>query len=92
MRHLKGIVLGFSLILSSMFVLTGCNTVEGTAEGAGKDIKAVSNAITPEPQHKKVHKHKHVKKKAAATSTTDTNAATGTTTDQSATTTTTETK
>ena len=86
MRRLKGILLGCGLAVASMSVLTACNTVRGTAEGAGRDIQATANAVTPVEREHYVHhvyrverhhhhhhmmKHKNMMKKADQTSTTD---------------------
>ena len=75
MRQLKGIVLGFVALFSALALLTGCNTVKGTVHGAGQDVQATANALTPEPTpvhhtyRHKAHKHhvKHKKAKAEAT-------------------------
>jgi len=67
MYHFKKILLGFGLILTTMYVLTGCNTVKGTAEGASKDIQAASNALNPPPQHKKTQKHTKSTKNSTST-------------------------
>jgi len=62
-NSLKGLVLVSSLMLTSTFMLSACNTVEGTAQGAGKDIQAAANVVTPKSEHKVYkHKHKHHKK------------------------------
>ena len=58
---MKSALLGFGCILMSTILLTACNTVEGTAEGMGKDATAVKNAISPSPQQK----HKKMMKKSS---------------------------
>lgn len=63
------------LFISGSLILTGCNTVKGTAQGAAKDIKNVTQTVTDQPAPKKrvvkktsqTHHNKTVKKSNAQT-------------------------
>lgn len=76
-RYGKMILVGVSSILASAFMLTGCNTVKGTAVGVGqavedtavgaeRDINATEKAITPakKAHHKKAKHRTKAKKKS----------------------------
>ena len=60
------------LASSSIILLTGCHTVQGTVHGAGEDLESVSNTMTP--PHHYYHKHRHHVKKTTTTTTTTTTA------------------
>ena len=57
----KGL-LGVGVVLTSLSLLTACQTVEGTVLGAGKgaaaDVRSVDNAMTPEAKKKAAVHHK----------------------------------
>lgn len=73
--HLKRKLLISGIILNA-FMLTACHTVEGTVQGAGQDVQAVTNTIAPEPQaqppvhHRRHHRHHHHKKMMTKTANT----------------------
>jgi predicted small secreted protein len=66
---MKRKLLGLGIIVAGVSMLSACHTVQGTVQGAGKDIDAVATAVTPsKPVAKKtttVRHKKAVKKKVA---------------------------
>jgi predicted small secreted protein len=81
------LVLAVSLAVAA-FSLSACNTVKGSVQGAGQDVKAVVDTVNPPPSHrtvKKSTKHKQYAKKKSTHTVTSTD--TGTTTTNTGTTT-----
>jgi predicted small secreted protein len=65
-HYLNKKLLCIGAVLASMALLTACNTVADTAEGAAtgarKDIQAVSNTVNQPKTHHKMQKTKTIKK------------------------------
>jgi len=61
--NLKNNLLQVGFVIAGFSILTACHTVEGTVQGAGQDIKTVTNTVNPPPKahHYRHHNVKHTK-------------------------------